>query len=429
MSVPKVLSFAVAATALTLLVSPVSAQPSRSDSAIVFSGEVRARGEYDRPGSGVSGDGVTLLRSRFAADARVADGARVFVQLQDSRVLGERSTTAGSAAQLDLHQAFLELTGTWEDRRLALRVGRQEIALGNERLIGAVGWSNTGRTFDGARVDLTSADAAWRASAFAITLGENGRRAPKVVAGEPTRSDESLLGLTMSRGRLEALLVHDRGVRFRAFDEVRRTTGYARYRTAPTAGIVLDVESAYQFGTQQRVVTGDPRTTRAQDISAWFLGARLNRPADDAVPAAFTVGVDWLSGDDNPADGDYSGFNTLYGTNHKWYGTIDLFLDPNARTGDRGLIDVMAGTVVTLSPRATLRADVHHLRAATAGVSAIDRSLGWEGDVSVPVQLSKASSVEIGYSVFRTQSGFSDLGLGESGALRHWGYLQLGVRF
>lgn len=433
MSAPKCLYCAAIVAALVVLDSPVIAQqtraPSRTDSQLVFSGEVRARSEYDRPGSGVRGDGVTLLRSRIGADARLTDGARVFVQLQDSRVLGERGTTSGTASQLDLHQGFLELDGTWNDQAVALRVGRQEIVIGNERLVGAVGWSNTGRTFDGARLEVSASDATWRATAFAITLSEHGRRAPTSVAGEAPRSDESLFGLAMTRGRGEALLVHDRGVKFRAFEDVRRTTAYARYRTAPTIGLVLDVEGAYQFGAQQRVASGSSSGALTQQIGAGFFGARLSRPADDAVPATFTIGMDWLSGDDNSGDDRYGAFNTLYATNHKWYGTMDLLLDPNARTGDRGLLDMTAGAAVTISPRVALRADVHHLRTATQGRTSMDRTLGWEGDLTMPMRLSAATTLELGYAMFNTQTGGTELTLGNTGALRHWGYLQLGVGF
>ncbi len=433
MSVLRIFLCGAIVAALAVLVEPAMGQQpvvqQRADSVLIFSGEVRTRGEYDRPGSGVGGDGVTLLRSRFGVGARLTGGARMFVQIQDSRVFGEKGTTSGSADQLDLHQGYLELDGTWEGRTVALRAGRQEMAFGNERLVGAVGWTNTGRTFDGARVDLTPAGAAWHATALAVTLAEHGRRSPTKVADDRSRDDEVLLGLAINRGTLEGLLLHDRGVHFRAFDDVRRTTGYARYRTPPAAGFVVDVEGAYQFGDQRRLPNDGSGVQVKQDIGAWFAGARLNRPADDAVPASLMLGVDWLSGDSNPYDESYGAFNTLYATNHKWYGSMDLFPDPAARTRDRGLVDAMAGAAMTLSPRVTLRADVHHFRTATSGVNAVDRTLGWEGDLTMPMSISQAANVELGYALFRPGAGGEALGLGDEGTLRHWGYLQLRVGF
>lgn len=448
MSVSRILVCGAVVAAIAVLAEPaVGQQPTDSAAAsVAFTGEVRTRGEYDRPGSGVGGDGLTMLRTRFGARAHLGGGARMFVQLQDSRIFGQRGNTmSGSADQLDLHQGYLELAGRWEARDISLRAGRQEIVFGNERLVGAAGWTTTGRSFDGARVDLSPAGAAWHATAFAATLAERGRRSPAAAAGAAPRGDESLAGVTFTRGRLEALVAHDRGVRFRAYDDVQRTTAYARYRAPAAPGFTLDLEGAYQLGRQQMVpaAAGAPRL--AQYVGAWFASARLGRPATAELPAAFTVGVDWLSGDSNPNDGTYGAFNTLYATNHRWYGSMDLFLDPAARTGDRGLVDAMAGTALTLTPRATLRLDVHHFRTATGGGSILggvvapdgvasasppmDRALGWEADVTLPLQLSQVAGVELGYALFRPGAGGESIGLGREGSLRNWGYAQLRVGF
>ena len=407
--------------------SPAAAAAPRLDS-VTFFGEVRTRGEYDRPGSGIGGDGITMLRSRFGVRAQFGGGARLVVQLQDSRVFGqEPSTTAGAADQLDLHQGYLELAGRWQSRDLALRAGRQEIALGNERLIGAVGWSNTGRTFDGARLDVAGGKA-WRVAAFAATLAENGRRAPNASAGA-TRGDESLFGVQLLRGATEALLVHDRGVHFRSVNDVARTTAYVRYHTPKLAATSLDLEGGWQFGSQ-RLTTGTQ--TLSQEIGAWMAAARVTRDATAGLPASLTLGVDWLSGDATPGDGSYGAFNTLYATNHKWYGTMDLFLDPAARTRDRGLVDGTAGASYRLSPRVALRADVHHFwlaTAAPAGAASDARALGWETDFTVPVQLTPNSGLDIGFGLYRPGAAAESFGIGEQGAFRQWGFAQLRVGF
>ena len=435
MSIRKHVARGAVVAAIALLAEPVLAQQpiSRSipDSTISFTGEVRVRGEYDRPGSGVGGDGVTFLRSRFGAKARLGGGVRMMVQFQDSRVFGERGNTAsGTASQLDLHQGYLEFGGRWQSRDVALRAGRQEISIGNERLVGAAGWTATGRSFDGVRVDLTPIGGAWHATAFGATIGEYGRRGPAGAAAT-TRPDESLFGLAVDRAGLEGLLVHDRGARFREYAEVKRTTAYARYRTPALLDFTLDLEGAYQFGIQDRITSGSSSVLQ-QDVNAWMAGARLARNATTSLPAAITLGVDWLSGDSNASDGEYRAFNTLQATNHKWYGTMDVFLDPSTRTRDGGLVDALGGIAVKLSPRATVRLDAHHFWTASdvaSSAAGTSRALGWEGDLTVPVQLSSVAGVEFGYSVFRPGAGAPTLGLGREGALRQWGYAQLRAGF
>ena len=402
------------------------------DTSITLFGEVRTRGEAERAGAGGRSDAFTLLRTRVGARARLGAGTRVLVEVQDARVFGEeRSTIAdGAADAFDLHQGWLEIGGRWRGADVAVRAGRQEIALGNERLVGAAGWTNFGRAFDGARLLLSRPGppaGAWQASAFGATLEERGRRYGATTPDAARRADQSLVGAFATNGTLELLAVHDRGARFRTVADVDRTTAYARLRTPAVAGVRADVEGAWQTGTQSRTVADAPAV--AQDVRAWFAGARLSRELRVGVPATVTLGADWLSGDADPADGRYGAFNTLYATNHKWYGTMDLFLDPAAVTGDRGLVAAIASAAVTLSPRATLRADAHHFRLAAEHPTAGGRAIGEELDLTLPLRVSPASAVELGYSLFRPGVAGAALGLGGEGRVRHWGYAQLRASF
>ena len=52
---------------------------------------------------------------------------------------------------IDLHQAYVTL-GNHKEFPVSLKVGRQELSYGEERLVGAFGWNNIGRVFDAAKV-------------------------------------------------------------------------------------------------------------------------------------------------------------------------------------------------------------------------------------------------------------------------------------
>ncbi len=54
---------------------------------------------------------------------------------------------------LNLRQAYVELGDTAKGP-IGFRVGRQELAFGEERLIGPSGWLNTPRYFEAARLTL-----------------------------------------------------------------------------------------------------------------------------------------------------------------------------------------------------------------------------------------------------------------------------------
>src|SRR5688572_23702607 len=51
----------------------------------------------------------------------------------------------------ELHQAYFTI-GNHKKFPLSAKIGRQEMIYGDERLIGAVGWNNIGRTFDAAKM-------------------------------------------------------------------------------------------------------------------------------------------------------------------------------------------------------------------------------------------------------------------------------------
>ena len=72
---------------------------------------------------------------------------RVMMQIQDARLFGTRPGFDDGGA-FALHQGILEFGN---DERGYVRVGRQEINYGNQRMIGALDWLMSGRSFDALR--------------------------------------------------------------------------------------------------------------------------------------------------------------------------------------------------------------------------------------------------------------------------------------
>lgn len=402
-------------------------------------GEIRSRSEGDWPGGALATDVYSYLRSRLGVRAEPAAGVRIVAQVQDSRVFGaESNTTATNPDMIELHQGYLELFGGWGASDLLVRVGRQEVIFGNERLVGAVDWSNTARSFDGARVQLTPRGSKagaerWTATLFAATVDERGRKFGATTAGATSATaaatpDHAVAGLFGTRilgsGSIEATALYDGGALYRTYSQSNRATFDARIRQGANHDVGFEFEAAWQGGTQQYKATGTSPVVN-QDVSAWLVGARLTRPTAAGRRVTGTLGVDILSGDAKASDDTYGAFNTMYATNHPFYGLMDLFLDPAARTNDRGLVDAMATSAIAFPPRTTLKLELHHF-APQAGDHA---EIGWEGDAIVPVRVSTAAIVELGYTAFRAGPAAQAMSLGANGAFRHWAYLQLKASF
>ncbi len=125
--------------ALLLSLSLAGFPPGISSQEISVSGQIRPRLEtYTAPIR--PSYGLTTMRLRVRVDALPLPAIRIVAEFQDVRIWGEEQSTLAdySADNLDLHQGFfdVELGERW-----AARIGRQEIAFGGERLVGAVGWA------------------------------------------------------------------------------------------------------------------------------------------------------------------------------------------------------------------------------------------------------------------------------------------------
>ncbi len=137
---------------------------------ISFGGEARLKYErYDEPAlnqSPADHDGFLVQRYLLHADLQLGSHFRAFSQLQSSledfRTGGPRPPDRDN---LDLHQAFLDASTSWEDaHEVTLRVGRQEMAYGSQRLISVRESPNNRLSFDAIRVLTRFGD--WRADAW-----------------------------------------------------------------------------------------------------------------------------------------------------------------------------------------------------------------------------------------------------------------------
>lgn len=400
-------------------------------------GEFRVRSEWDRRVAGAGADVATLLRTRLGIRGDVGPSARLFVQLQDSRAFGEEEGTLAdaSADRIDLHQGWGELHGRVGGVPVALRAGRQEIVLGTERLVGAVGWSNTGRSFDGVRLDVGPGAGRWGLTALATTIDERDR----VGAGglDPRRNrgvddDHAFLGLYVRLPRAGAaaadlFLLHDRNGREPGAEGIDRTTAGGRVAGTAGAGLQYEAEAGFQFGARAARPEDGPAT--AQDIEAWFAAGRLGWSAPDRRLRRLRVGIDWLSGDPDPTDAEFRVFDTLYATNHKFYGLMDLFLDPGRQTGGRGLVDGVAEASVGAGRAAAVDLALHRFRTARRrGPEA--RTIGTELDVTLRYAADEGVSLTGGYSLFVHGDAAPLAGLsGASGDAAHWAYLQATLSF
>ena len=360
--------------------APVAAQQ------VELGGEVRPRFEMRSP-DGFDQDSATeytSMRTRLSLRADLPRGVAAYVEFQDVRIWGEEGSTVEAMADaLDLHQGWIEL-GDAETGEIAVRAGRQELSYGEERLIGALDWAQQARSFDGARVRFRPGPAGW-VDSFAARLRED-------EVSEESGSLFGVYGGVDVVGRLEAYVIYNTG----SVGEEDLTDQYTvGGRWSGGAGpIDARVEGAYQGGQR-----------RATDVSAYLLAVRAGAELGETARAE--LWYDRLSGDEAPSAGDLKVFDTLFATNHKFYGAMDLFTDIPRDTDGRGLQDVALRT--SWRPVATVRLglDAHaFFYAASDGLES--GHLGEELDLSAGWAYAPGVALTGGLSWFTAGDGWTD---------------------
>ena len=389
---------------------------------VELGGQVRPRFEVRDPVPGPAGTRTaeyTTMRSRLSLEAALGDGVRVFVQLQDVRAWGgELGTTDARADALDLHQGWAEL-GDGESAPVSVRVGRQELSYGGERLVGALNWAQQARSFDGARLRLRPAGGVV-VDAVAMQLGD-------VDAGTADGALAGLHGRIAAAGLLEGYVwyVGEDGEGDRLEDVADTYTVGARWESA-AAGIRWRLEGAYQLGESRRAAGGglDPEP---RDVSAYLVAGRVGAQVSRALRVE--AWYDRLSGDDDPGDGEIRVFDTLFATNHKFYGHMDLFLNIPVQTGGRGLQDVAVKGSYAVREDQSLHADLHGFYlAATDGLDS--GHIGEELDLAYRWRYAPGVALTGGLSWFAGADAWTDpAALGRADDSMVWGYLMLDVAF
>jgi hypothetical protein len=238
---------------------------------------------------------------------------QAFAQIQDARYWGQEGGTLRSIKGVDLHQGWLHLG----DREKFARLGRQEYALGEERLFGRDDWYEEGRVFDMIRLRSPLDGGKW--------IGEF--LYAEVTNPVPDNTDQAfevlnvtrLLGGADSFARVTAVEKHDshRGPKTGNKLYIATLGAEAHLVNGPW---VVDVEAAGQAGENYD-----------DNQRAAFVAGSVRR--DLGGPWSTRVGFEFSrgSGDGDDDDGNSRNIDVLYPTRHDKYGFLDLLSLQNQR--------------------------------------------------------------------------------------------------
>lgn len=276
------------------------------------------------PAFGKNPDYTTvLIRTRFNLEYRAKEWLRVGGTFQDTHAPGYYDPKPGSARNpTELHEAYVELGGKG-DRGWGGLVGRRRFFLGSQNIFGLPEWSNSGRTYDAARLFWHNPSV--RVEALYVSIVKfNPNGFDKPVLGDHIIGTYNTLSNVVPQAKLDLFFLgHSQNIPGGFVGPGKMSTLSYGGRLAGAGGKpwLYDLEFIGQ--------TGEIAYRPHRAFGTNLMVTRKNvfvEPVDLAFEYKFA------SGTRDPKSGSSATFDQLYPANHDRFGHADLFGFRNLRT-------------------------------------------------------------------------------------------------
>src|SRR6266404_2161069 len=235
---------------------------------------------------------------------------------------------------IDLHQAYITL-GNHKEFPLSLKVGRQELIYGEERLVGAYGWNNIGRVFDTAKVRLQNE---WFGADFftgRLVIPEDGTfnvdndyewfSGMYATSTKVPKNALDVYFFARNASPQAAAAVPSPQFPQPSARDIYTIGGRLKSQPGEWHGFDYLLDGAYQFGDYRDTrLPGGVNSPRMAHSAFMAVGQAGYTFADAWASPRLGVEYDYGSGDSNSTNHTHGTFDNLFPTNHKFYGSMDL---------------------------------------------------------------------------------------------------------
>lgn len=366
---------------------------------------------------------------------------RLAATVQDVRVWGSTNNlSVDSTGKLSLFEGWGELLFT---NKLSLKIGRQQLAYDDERILGTLDWAMQGRRHDLALLKYVNDSLLTVHAGFAYNQDKEQSKSNIYFQKANYKSMQYIwLFHQFKKANISALFLNN-GLQYTETDTAGKVTYGAQY-FSQTAGVRTSLNFGkissiiyfyYQSGKNAAVVKADKHP---KDLSAYDVSAEITyKPI---TQLAITLGAELLSGtsqDATTSTTKSSSFSPLYGTNHRFNGYMDYFYVLN-HANSVGLNDIYLKLNTNFKKiTASLNghyfmanADIKDVAATTSAGSfvAMPSYLGVELDLTLSYNFTEGVGIQGGYSqMFGTESLKAIRG-GQVNATSNWAYLMVLIR-
>lgn len=378
---------------------------------VSFGGHIRVRNElWDNFAFNDNfDDGFVLGRATAHADFHLGDKWRVYTELKTANST-DRDLPGGRRAldvdTFEVQQAFVD----YKFGNSQLRVGRQELLFGGQRLVSPLPWGNTLRTWQGVRYD--NKYKGWNTAIFATEF------VPVRQYDTNRGSDDLQFNGIHTQGKIGKW-----GSSFYYFNlngaaERNVHTVGSRW-TRNEATWDLDLEFSGQTGSD----------AQDNDIQAFSFASLLGFKIKHDILKKVFVGFDYATGDDAPFDDDTETFDQLFPLGHAYLGFADFI-------GRRNISALNVGANFKFSPKLSGRAAIHSfykteeedavynagggvLRAGFADGSGSSH-IGNELDLTLNYLIKKGLAAQFGFVYFLTGDVIEETGSDANARFAYW---------
>lgn len=420
-------------------------------SQLTISGQLRTRSELkDGQGTllskGAQPASFTSQRTRLNLDYKM-DRLEFGLSLQDVRVWGQdvstinRTTTANNNG-LKLQQAWADILLSNPDvknKSFSLKIGRQELSYDDQRLLGALDWLQQGRSHDAAL--LKYQDASWMVNLGAAENQNKENASGTIYVSTPPGNYTAntnggamykslqffYAGKKLKKGAASFLFLADQFNKYEldnADTKNYENGGWGRMTTGlyfnnSFDNLNMTASAYYQFGNNPI----------GQKLSAGLLSLYTNYNFNKKF--SLGPGVDYTSGG-NSGNTSHN-FDPLYGTPHKFWGSMDYFYVASP-FGINGLLDYYLKATYKTADKFILSGGLHQFNSAkeisSYDVNGRKKKFGTETDLTGNYQLNKAIGFEAGYSHFFATpllASSSVKNVANASLNANWAYLMINI--
>ena len=351
----------------------------------------------------------------------------------------------------DLRQGYFQIAN-YDECPWGLKIGRQVLSYGDERLVGGFDWSNYARTFDAAK--LTFQGHGFSIDAFSST--------PVVITRSQCDQSDLFNGTEAHRELVfSGVYLTIDPLPFGTLDFYSFLLDQPRGNVANAQGLLATPVTTGSLAAHSDFVTlgtrikGDPKklkgweysgefayqvgTVRGESLSAFAATAGFGYNFDRrlAIPRLYAE-YNFASGDDNAADGHINTFQNLFPTNHPFYGIMDEFSWQNMHNAMiSAQVSPLKSVTVKVDYNAFWLANTNDVWYRANGLTAVrplsaaagqnvSNYAGSEVDLVVTWNATKHLQFQGGYSHFFAGSYLQDTGAHDDA---NFSYLQATITF